>query len=1243
MTESPLLANNSGDGSRAIPPPTDASPKVEGGNRNPVHSPISTTTAAAGTALPHSKEHGFSNSSGGDISGKKIEPTLPSAREHFIQSLPLPKLPLETSSPLSCHSPLLHCSWKDAKYANIEGSGKAFMEHLKRGAFPYLTSMQRSAGSCSSPSLTAESFPCGVHSKAQETCFAVRTSVAEKALRRLQEENDRLKHEHIDFISVKNRLQGTIQRLKEELALMGSTILKQTATLRNSPLPPDRCTPRQLIQKKQERGMEELVPFSVEDYLRDRVRMLGQEEKQLKNVFSNLPTTTTASSSVGCVEPTAASLCSPMNTKNHRHNHSSRTPARNEGGMHNTMPHEDGGRPYPDGIDTDRGVGFGNNGLGVCGSRWRHYPNADRCDGEEGERKSTDSLSRETSGVKEWKCFGTTLDELVQEWRSIVQKRKNRMDEKRRRRQRRRREEEGGEKEDDDAGLSSLLPAGAISTPILSSSWSSSALLFGLPVSSPHGDKREELYQVSIRILYAELNQIYLGILRGRPHCQSPQDISSSSGGCGGHGPRWTRFCIRVVGPAGKTLLQTTPESVPLPIGHDRQEANLPSSRQEPQPHQGHWRKKKKGSRKEKGRETALSLRMYSPPSSALDCSTGYPMEDDTEVVLLATGQEDKVGEVRALRNTSWMLSFQLLGYSSPAAGSASSPVVGRGRKRGGDDPHDRERRKSHSRKRNEKEESASHEEGKWSVLGVSSVSVRACIASSISRVRAAYHRSAGDCRCRHRHSHPSSSLSPSPHHADKHEGCYPHHHHGGGGAPLSHWMVQTTTLHTLDPPLSTSWEESSCSCSSSCDGSANGSGLSAEGEGTEREDGDPIGFPSTAYSACKAVRHRCCQSARDAASLYFEVQAHPFVSLLDSFSKEENKKGKKRPSPHYHHYEGEDRSTLSLSSSSSTQEGEAEYELGEIEGDMKKREREETKKRKREVMEEEQNWSSSRTDGKECSSYEKPRDKGLTVSNRRRRGTASSSRTDTPCFSSSSPASTSSRSRITSTSSSCTSRSSSSAHVGGHHRRGHGREKPYHHQHPHCHHRQYWTPKWRASPSSRNHSSEESFGSESTSSSSSSCASAAPSDRLAISRPSVGASRKQRERRENSSCGVLADSATTMLSSSPPVTVLSPEAYRLPPHSSHRRRVLIELLYAELLPPSSFPLRYIQKWSGKEHEGRERCRRGKNCKSNDDLQPYVEVWEECHPVGSSTVSSCAPDSSIPTGDTVTPLSHQGE
>eukprot|EP00796_Vickermania_ingenoplastis_P004949 gene4949-3550_t len=93
---------------------------------------------------------------------------------------------------------------------------------------------------------------CMYHTDKQEACFAVRTAAAERALNRLQRENDALKHTQINTMREQQRLQLTVKCLKQELEEMGKTLLKQTAAVRTFSSDIDRHDPCRLIRLRRE-------------------------------------------------------------------------------------------------------------------------------------------------------------------------------------------------------------------------------------------------------------------------------------------------------------------------------------------------------------------------------------------------------------------------------------------------------------------------------------------------------------------------------------------------------------------------------------------------------------------------------------------------------------------------------------------------------------------------------------------------------------------------------------------------------------------------------------------------------------------------------------------------------------------------------------------------------------------------------------------------------------------------------
>ncbi|CCW67058.1 unnamed protein product [Phytomonas sp. Hart1] len=88
------------------------------------------------------------------------------------------------------------------------------------------------------------------HSGVQETCHVLRASAAERALTRLQKENDELKGSIIGYKKQQHSLYGVVNRLRSELEAMGKTVMEQNATLSSFSYAFQRHDPCHLIKER---------------------------------------------------------------------------------------------------------------------------------------------------------------------------------------------------------------------------------------------------------------------------------------------------------------------------------------------------------------------------------------------------------------------------------------------------------------------------------------------------------------------------------------------------------------------------------------------------------------------------------------------------------------------------------------------------------------------------------------------------------------------------------------------------------------------------------------------------------------------------------------------------------------------------------------------------------------------------------------------------------------------------------
>lgn len=109
-------------------------------------------------------------------------------------------------------------------------------ESERRARFELVKGLRQSFDQCSNstlrptttPELALPSGPEAHHGGGGEA----RLTAAERALRRLQCENDELKHRELGLRQEGAALQGLVRALREEMELMGATIAQQTAALR---------------------------------------------------------------------------------------------------------------------------------------------------------------------------------------------------------------------------------------------------------------------------------------------------------------------------------------------------------------------------------------------------------------------------------------------------------------------------------------------------------------------------------------------------------------------------------------------------------------------------------------------------------------------------------------------------------------------------------------------------------------------------------------------------------------------------------------------------------------------------------------------------------------------------------------------------------------------------------------------------------------------------------------------------
>lgn len=719
----------------------------------------------------------------------------PRVADAILYSMGLSKTPTEVGSSPFSPTGVPYGGWNGVENHEASGSTRILPPHTPTTA----TSPTSCAGLCSGDTMPAHGVPirntnpraplaplpspssssalpfsaspsCGIsrcvlHNATQESCYAARTAAAEKALQRLQEENDRLKHEHIQSMRQQKRLRGTIQSLKEEVELMGTTILKQSRVLRHSSVPrPFRSPPRS-----------------------------PPEESEAVTMAA-----TSAAPLASGDRPSSSPYCPTIEQRR-------RMTKGNEF-------KEEGREDHPQ-----------------AQARW--LGGGDR---HEGERSGKEKTEQE---VEEWKSFALALDALLQ---SITCHPRRGTHQKGNQKGRGMTKSFSSERETSSTAMASLWPLSGTRKPIL--------------------------YQISIRVLYAELHRHLTDLWRStRLQCQTSPDGKDHDARPAVAAAPFNRFFIRVLGPFGTVLLETSPE--PFPADEEKQETS---------PHQ----------------------KKNTSPSSSM--TSLYSEEED--IVLLGAGQEHQIGKWRALGNASWTISFQLLGYHQLSSCSTDHTTQKRNerksssscaRERGQEAP----KQKPHQHP--SFPPSASVAEGAWRresmVMAEAQIPVRACIAASLSRVRAATRKRPIPVPLA-RHGDPTGSGTRRPSlssKADEEEGAVP-------------WTVQTTTLFPLL-----------------------GSSLQRTKKGSRRThtESDRLAPKSSAVSALRNAIH---PPTTERVPLYFEVHASPFMGSSLSGVPTERRRGRAGVPERKHRSHRPHRPSSSHSSSCSLSSSTLEMKKGE-------------------------------------------------------------------------------------------------------------------------------------------------------------------------------------------------------------------------------------------------------------------------------------------------------------------------
>ncbi|CCW59970.1 unnamed protein product [Phytomonas sp. EM1] len=134
---------------------------------------------------------------------------------------------------------------------------------------------------------------CALHSTTHEVCHSLRASAAERALARLQKENDELKRNIIGYKKQQQALQGVVNRLRSELEAMGTTVMEQNATLCTLSGAVQRHDPCHLIREKRKARVLRYMPSaeglqnSLEALQTER-QLLQKECKEKDGIISKL-------------------------------------------------------------------------------------------------------------------------------------------------------------------------------------------------------------------------------------------------------------------------------------------------------------------------------------------------------------------------------------------------------------------------------------------------------------------------------------------------------------------------------------------------------------------------------------------------------------------------------------------------------------------------------------------------------------------------------------------------------------------------------------------------------------------------------------------------------------------------------------------------------------------------------------------------------------------------------------------
>lgn len=683
-----------------------------------------------------------SNTPSACLSGEPAA-SIPTVANPLLHSTRLSKvppalpLPSKWSPTLACHpAPNRMLGSLNAICSGYpNGRKSARLPHFDAAASPFVSSSL----SCEAP------LPCAVHTPPTEACYVMRTAAAEQTLERLQRENDALKRKYIEFASHRQQLENTIDCLKEELTLMGRTVLRQSVTLRKLPPSLVRCSPRQMLRQRREGAA--VSSHSAVDR-QDVSRLLAEEAM----TFSGNTSTPLASPSTDASRPFLPTSRSAIGM----------------GGSRGTAGEEEEAGAANGIVVEMEGVRFPRS------KKDRSTPLSPR--EARGRERVGDIIDHQSEEADEWKRLALALDALlpfVPEYpTTTVEKKDKRTTQKQK-------QEEKQTYPPKDVPHTTRMGKHVCHEGGSSAFRSLAMASRGMPLPPP--GRGPLVFQISIRVLYAE---VYRLLLPGWPHendglpTTTTTTTTTPSSSIADHPARlgeWDGCWIRLVGPSGETLLQTLPE----PLDPEEREA----------------RKKRSHTKR---RKTAAK-RTGHPLSTSLSAAS-YQTGDDGSVLLAAGPWE--VGRLRTLYDTTWHITFQLIGCKM-----ACVPLPGeRGGGGGGGVmlllPGERPRRVQDVRRggdhlkgndHTEEEERTSDRTPSCAILATSRVPVQALLRTSLSRARAAGEKARGrrpHATRHHRHRSSSSySYSSSSSSADM--------------SFSSGWTVHTTTLKAVP----SSWE----------------------------------------------------------------------------------------------------------------------------------------------------------------------------------------------------------------------------------------------------------------------------------------------------------------------------------------------------------------------------------------------------------------------------------------------------